>query len=576
MAVESLEEKITKASTLVSNNHFDEATLIFDEILISPPKTLAGCIHFGRFCAQLGKLDYSIEFLTRATEIEPENAIAHGFLGAAYLETNQLQEAETRLRKSISLNDTLIDPLLNLSTVLINSNRYAEAAEYLAKAIAVKPSEAKIYADLAICNGELGHYQEAIEYGEKAIKLNSGNVSAFLYLGRVYSVLGQPDTATKYYEKAIKLNKTLGQAYEGISKVRKYSESDRALINKFKKALTQSMPAIDRSHINFAIGKMLDDCDDWEEAFKFYHQANLLMKKTNDYTPPHIITNAMKKVFTSDFLKKVESGDNSDVTPVFIVGMPRSGTTLIEQIIASHPQAKGAGELKDIGVYSEEIFANDDYTSIQHIISQGLNSDIRHQYIDRYMQVLRNGRDSSDCITNKTPDNYICLGLIRWLFPEAKIIHSIRNPLDTCLSCYFQAFTEVEWSFDLEWISKRYKFYRETMAHWKSVLPEGAILDIEYESLVEDPESNIREIIEFCGLEWDPACLDFSKTKRVVTTASLSQVRQPVYKTSKLRFKNYATHLKDLAKSLSKYLQQDKAMLKDCGLKLKPSWWPGS
>jgi len=576
MAIETSQDKITKAFNLVKKKKIDEALLVLDEILAHPPVSVESYIQLARLCFQLKKYGYAIEFSIRADEIEPDNAIITNLLGAAYLETAQYIEAEKQFKKSISLNENLPNPAINMAKLLMIYQRYADAKEFLIKAMSMKPSEPGVYTELAICYGELEEYQESIKYGEKALKLDSSQIRAALYMGRVYSVLGQADTATQYFEKALKLDKTLGQAYEGIAKLRKYSEADRPLINKFKKVLKESMPAIERSHLNFCIGKMLDDCGDWDEAFKFYNQANLLQKTASDYEPPHIINKKMKKVFTKDFFSHMTPPKEPRVTPIFIIGMPRSGTTLIEQIIASHPLAAGAGELRDISSYVDEIFDSKDYPDIQTIISKGLNSDKQLELINRYMEVLTNGRESNSYITDKMPDNFICLGLIHWLFPNAKIIHAIRHPLDTCLSCYFQSFAELPWSYDLKWLAKRYRFYRETMEHWKTIFPENNILNIHYEDLISDPESKIREIINYCGLEWDPVCLDFNKTNRSVKTASIAQVRQPIYKTSRLRFKNYAPHLKDLTKDLSKYLQQDKAMLKECGLKLRPSWWPGS
>jgi hypothetical protein len=283
----------------------------------------------------------------------------------------------------------------------------------------------------------------------------------------------------------------------------------------------------------------------------------------------------MKKVFSPELLQQAESLGNDSGVPVFIVGMPRSGTTLTEQIIASHPRASGAGELQEIDRIAKQICPAADLTQYQSTCRANLTRETLGDKAEQYLDVLRKTREASARVTDKMPDNYFYLGLITMLFPRARIVHMTRNPLDNCLSCYFQCFDQLAWSFDLDWLARRYRFYREVMAYWKSVLPADSILDVQYEQLIEDPETQSRRIIEHCGLAWDPACLEFNRAERAVNTASMWQVRQPIYRTSRKRWRNYASHLGELANGLVDYLGEDAAALAECGIRLRPRWGLG-
>jgi hypothetical protein len=317
---------------------------------------------------------------------------------------------------------------------------------------------------------------------------------------------------------------------------------------------------------------MYDDCKQWDKAFEHYRQGNLLKKRAFDPELPSKLFKQVKKVFTRERLQEAEKLGSESEVPVFIVGMPRSGTTLIEQIIASHPEASGAGELQEIDRIAKRICPASDLTQYQGICGANLTRSMLNEQADSYLKVLRKTRESASRITDKMPDNYFYLGLITMLFPRARIIHMIRNPLDSCLSCYFQCFNELAWSFDLEWLGKRYRFYREVMAYWRRVLPAGRILDVYYEQLIEDPETQSRRIVEHCGLAWDPGCLEFNKAQRAVNTASMWQVRQPIYRSSTRRWENYAPHLGELAKALGEYLEEDQETLEAYGIKLRSRW----
>ncbi len=245
------------------------------------------------------------------------------------------------------------------------------------------------------------------------------------------------------------------------------------------------------------------------------------------------IVGKIKKAFTPDFMaKNAGGGDPSDV-PVFVLGMPRSGTTLTEQIIASHPSAFGAGELKDLADVLEPGFPeNGGKPFYERALSQ--TADDFRAMGREYVAGLRRRNSDALKITDKMPGNFHYIGLIKLVLPNAKIVHVSRHPLDTCLSCFTRLFAHGQaYTYDLSELGHYYKCYEDLMNHWRKVLPAGSFYDVHYEKLVDDTEAEAKKLIEYCGLEWDAACLEFYKHKRSIRTSSVTQVRQPIYKTSK-------------------------------------------
>ena len=260
--------------------------------------------------------------------------------------------------------------------------------------------------------------------------------------------------------------------------------------------------------------------------------------------------------------------------PVFIVGMPRSGTTLMERIIASHPQGGGAGELPQMVSAGHKMFPRGAQRKSMKQLQEELSKEQIDKFTNNFLRVLEQGNGDAIRIVDKMPGNSRFVGLIHILFPNATIIHAQRFALDSCLSCYFQNFAELWWTNDLQVIGKEYTLYRKSMEYWKSVLPEGTIIDVEYERLVDDPETQARRMLDAIGLEWDPAVLEFYRKKGVVRTASVAQTRQKIYRSSRARWMNYAQHLGPLVNEIAPYLEEDRELLAEHGIELPagPGW----
>ena len=547
---------IGKASKYLEHNQSDKARQILDEVeqgyTDSDINTALGHVFL-----QMGRPGSAINHYALALLENTDNPGLYVNLATAYSKAGDTLEAEGLLRKALELDPAFPEALMNLGAVLIDKRSYAEAEEMLNRAKQLRPANTDILANLATISSVKGDLESAVDLAKKVIKKNPRYINMYLLLADINIQTGNRDEAIYQLHEALKINKHSGSAYTGLAYARKYTPDDIPTIRRYERVLQDGMPPGDRSHIHFAIGKMKDDLREYDEAFEHYRQANLLSNRRFDKDVESRAFKQLKGIYTQKRLSTPSESAHASDLPVFVVGMPRSGTSLIEQIIASHPDASGAGELAEI----ERIAKKADESN--------LDPTVLRESADEYLEFLRTNSTPAKRVVDKMPENFLFLGLIRLLFPNAKIIHAIRNPLDTCLSCYFQDFKLVHWSFSLDDIAQRYSSYRDFMFYWKSVFPENSILDVHYENVVESPENESRRIIDFLDLPWDDACLDFHKTERAVRTASMWQVRQPIYQTSKMRARHYAKHLTGVANKLQKYLPDDPEFRKEFGIRKK-------
>jgi Sulfotransferase family len=304
---------------------------------------------------------------------------------------------------------------------------------------------------------------------------------------------------------------------------------------------SSSRPISDQIELHFALGKACDDIGQSGEAFGHWLAGNTLKRQQIDYDEATTLEelDQVRAVYTSEFIQASQGTGHPSSVPIFIMGMPRSGSTLIEQILASHPRVFGAGELHDLAAAVEST-----------TMGSGGSAGRREKMQDigaRYIAAIERLAPGADRITDKLPQNFIFAGLIHLALPNAAIIHTIRDPIDTCLSCFSTMFTaEQNFTYDLAELGRYYRHYQSLMVHWHRVLPPSRILDVRYEDVVADLEGQARRIVAHCGLDWDPQCLAFHKTERIVRTASATQVRQPIYKDAVGRWRQYAEFLAPL------------------------------
>ena len=444
--------------------------------------------------------------------------------------------------------------LLNQALQLFQSNQLPAAEKKAMTVIDNKTAQpwqaAKAYYLSAVCQYYQHQYQTALSLAKKSIEINSNDYQSIYFLGLLYASTGDSNSAEKFYRQSITLKPNYTDAWKALAYCKRYhniKDQDIAAINQL---IDQNLVSNnhDKSNLHFTLGKIYDDLKAYQQAIQHYFVANFLSGKQFNNGLYEIVADKIMNRFTNKYIKQFNRKTAySEFSPLFVVGMPRSGTSLVEQILASHSKVYGAGEITDIASIISELPKQLKTKDIWGAYD-AMNNEILDNMAVAYRKRLLGLRPGCETfIVNKTPSNFIHLGFIKTMLPNAKIIHIRRHPGDTCISCYFQSFVKsVEFSFDPVQLGYFYRKYREIMQHWQTVLPDDFIFDLSYEALVQEPKKEIAKLIEFCGLKWESACLEHQRSQRYVTTASRIQVNQPVYQSSIGRWEHYQTWLAPL------------------------------
>jgi len=474
--------------------------------------------------------------------IKPPRADTLNNLGAALCKLGRYQEAEDHFRQAIGKKPDYPEAHSNLGTVRRLKGHFAEAELSLRRALKLKPNYVDARSNLGLTLALQGRLRDAKAHFEKVLRVAPRHTDALLGMGYVARMEGCFDEAGALFKRVLEVDPKMSGAWAALVGIREMTSSDGAWLKRAQQIAASGIAHLEEADVRFAIGKYCDDVGDFEQAFQSYKRANQLVKAIAENYERDARTRFVDdliRVYTREAISQVESGASASMKPVFVVGMMRSGTSLAEQIIASHPAATGAGELQ---------FWNDAVRVHEALIRRGeLGEPIRKKLAEAYLRAL--ARHSVDAlrIVDKAPVNSDYLGVIHSVFPNARIIYMRRNPIDTCLSCYFQQFSPaMNFTMDLSDLVHYYREHRRLIAHWRAVLPPGTILDVPYAELVADQEGWSRKILDFVGLEWDERCLDFHKTKRPVVTASYWQVRQRIYNDSVERWRNYEKFISPL------------------------------
>lgn len=566
--VNKLRSEIQLAFQHLRNGEREAAGDIYDRVSESAGAHPVLNCDLGQLCSRFGATDKALRHLRIAIEQEPDEPDYRSYLGLALLQSGENSEARELLENVLLTQPDHTSALYGMGILSLNEGDYEQARERLEQVLKSRPKESNILLNLGKVYANLGDYDKGVEFLNKAVKANPQDRDVQAALGELLAEAGNQEAVQKHFEKIIRSGNNVGFAYSSLARLRKFSDKDRAFITRAEKSLGQGMPPQERYLTHFALGKMYDDCEQFDKAWGHFKQANLLQKGAYDPKRDQIWQKLVKKAFTADSIRTMSSRGHDSTLPVFIVGMPRSGTTLLERLIGSHSQADGAGELIEMPTILNSLI---DVASPRNAsnLHKRLDEAESRRHAERYLKALTRKSAENSRVVDKLPGNFISVGLILSLFPNAKIIHLSRHPLDTCLSCYFQPFQDIAWANDFKDIAAMYEIYRGYMDYWKTILPAERILDVQYESLVENSEVESKRVLEHCGLEWEPEILKFHQQDAAVRTASRWQVRQAIYKTSKMRWKGYAAHLSELAQDLSGYLQEDRENLAEKGISLK-------
>lgn len=419
------------------------------------------------------------------------------------------------------------------------------------KILQIDPNQPVALHHLGVAAHQVGKNDIAVDYISKALSIRPGYAEAHKYLGLAFQDLGKQDEAVASYRNAITFKPDFAEAHRLMARIVKHVEYSNDIQAMEKIYATPGIDGREKMHLAFGLGKAFEDLQQYEKAFGFFAEGNKLKGSSCNYSigDQRNFIDMLKEGFDAALFDRHKGAGCIDETPIFILGMIRSGTSLVEQILASHPRVYGAGEVVLLGQAIVSRFSGQNDLDFAKLVRQA-DSGVFNELGTEYLKNIRQLSKGAEFTTDKMPENYRYIGIIKLAFPNAKIIHCVRDPVDTCLSIFKILFSHGhEYSYNLEILGEYYNQYRQLMAHWHAVLP-GFIHDIRYEDMISDQEGQTRALLEYCGLEWDDACLEFYKTDRQVRTASSEQVRKPIYSDSVQLWKRYGKQLNPLLEAL--------------------------
>lgn len=499
---------------------------------------------------QQGNRQQAEALLRQALGEEPNNVHALYLLGDLYRSFQRPDQAIPLLRRAIECNDKLVPAYFHLARMLASMGRDEEMAPLLARLDELVSGDYQNLLQLGLLYHELAYYTQAENALRQAIELQPRRADARTNLAALLRDVGRLDDAMATIREALALDPDCVLAYAVMKYVKTFSAGDADIAA--MQALYARLDGAPQHKVElaYALGKASEDCGDYSRAFDYFDAANKLARQQNPYNRDSYIQffPALKQQFSEAFFRSHQAPPGERGAPIFVLGMPRSGTSLVEQILASHHQVFGAGELGAIA----EVSTHTQFMTNKHFPASvaGLSQQQLQTLAGEYLRQLYRHAGDSRFAVDKLPHNFIFIGFIKMLFPEARIVHCVRNALDTCLSIYRNVFKgNHPYANDLADLGEYYCHYLDLMAHWHAAFP-FQIYDIEYEELVAQPEVEIRALLNYCRLPFDENCLNFHETRRPVATASAAQVRKPMSGASVAQWERYRERLQPLIASL--------------------------
>lgn len=509
--------------TLMAIDRPGEAEEHFLQVLAARPNDAQVHNSLGVMYRSQGRSADAEACYRRVLAMTPDSAEAHNNLGNALNDQGRTDEAESSYRQALSINDAIAEPHFNLGNILRHQDQQIAAERSYRRALEIEPNYLMALNNLGLCLKKQGRLEEA----------------------------------SACFETAIAIKPDFLQSHCNLAPFRIYAADD-AHLRLFEEQQHQlpTLPTTGRISYWFALGKMREDAGRYDDAFDAYAEGNRLQhaQYPHDEAREVALIERLQTVFSAAFMASHPKPAYPDKAPIFIVGMPRSGTSLIEQILSTHPGIHGAGELNDLGDVVHSISAQADAGAYPEIAGK-LSTDEFRRLGDAYIARVWQLTPHAERITDKLPANFLHVGMIHLMLPHAKIIHAMRDPMDSCFSCYSRLFesNNLDFTYDLGTVGRYCTRYIQLMQHWHRVLPTGTVLDLRYEDMVADAEGQARRLLDYLDLPWDERCLDFHQNKRIVKTASIAQVRKPIYRSSVARWKHFETQLGPLLDIVKAY-----------------------
>lgn len=546
-------QALNNLGSIARDRHQRElAEKYYREALAVSPDYLEAANNLGAILAERDQPEGSIKVLLEVVRKNPNYGEAHSNLGNAFAAMEDFPRAKKAYLTTLKLIKDHPEAIEGLARCLQEEREYDKALELANRAIALNPQRAQAHNLKAGIMSDRGFPAEALAAYDQAIALNPELAGAWAGKGHVLMEEGQMKEAEDAFSRAIALEPEGLGARLAMTQCRKTREDDdnfAAITARAKDAMSASPTTAVSMH--FALGKCYEDLKDYDKAFEHFLAGAKLKRQRIPYSAENQdkLVDNIRNNFTAERIAELSGqGDDTNV-PIFVLGMPRSGTTLTETILASHPDVYGAGELPDLLEIAAKPVNGSEAGYPLNMAK--LDGAALKQMGAKYLAQIRERAPDAKRITDKMPANYQAVGLIHLMLPNARIVHIKRNPVDTCVSAFTRLFKRSQYqTYDLVELGRYYRNYLEIMAHWRNVLPAGSFYELQYEELVANQEEETRKLLAFCNLEWDEACMSPHKTSRNVKTASVTQVREPVYTSSVERWRRYEKHLGPLLDAL--------------------------
>jgi len=459
------------------------------------------------------------------------------------------------LRNAVKLAPDFFGAQMDLARALLEIEELEECETVLQHVIKMRPNLPQPRSMLGGVYNKMGRFEDGVETYKSALEQQPNHAGSMAGLGHSLKTIGRQDESIDIYRDCIKNYPTFGEAYWALANLKTFRFSDDEIAAMEQHVDDDKLPDETRVNLNYSLGKAHEDRGDYDLAFQRYDQGSKLRRPHESYDPVHteMVHDQIIETITADFVAENAGNGSPDDSPIFIVGLPRSGSTLVEQILASHSQVDGTHELPDlprvVSTINHQRLQGDVYPfALRHY-----GKDLA-KLGDQYIESTARFRKGSPFFTDKMPNNFASIGLIALILPDAKIVNARRHPLDSCMGSYKQLFYRGQsFTYDLVELGEYYLEYQRLMDHWHEILP-GKVLDVQYENMVADQENQTRRLIEHCALPWEDGCLRFYETDRAVITASSEQVRQPIYSKSVNSWRRFESHLGPLIEVLEPLL----------------------
>ncbi len=489
---------------------------------------------------------------------EPDHVEAMRLLAATAVKHGKRSDAEVFLRRAVTVAPDYARAWLDLSLVQLDQDKFEEAVTSAQALVRLTPTVADSHLAVGNALARVGNAKEAAAAYREALECSPGHTGALSGLAQQLKTIGLQDEAVATHRENIARNPTEAEPWWSLANLKTFQFSEDDLSN--MASLLENATLEDQSRVQLcnALGLGWEGKKDYDRAFRYFERGNTLRRTVETYDPVEneVITDRLIDVFNEQFLSKNAGHGDPDSSPIFIVGLPRSGSTLIEQILASHSQVEGTHELSELPRLVRSLPRAKTQDRFPENLP-GLQNQLWARFGQRYLESVERYRSGSPRFIDKNPNNFIYVGLLALILPGAKIINARRHPMDSCFGTYKQLFAQGQpFSYDLTEIGEYYLQYQRQMNHWHEVLP-GKVLDIQYEDVVADLDGQVRRLLAFCDLPFEPQCLSFWETERAVKTASSEQVRTPLYSSSVNLWRRYEGHLDELQEILAPLLPEN-------------------